>query len=206
MKKILLMLFVATSALYANACPLVISDEVIAMGDAIIKLVCRQAQEQASTPLTGTLPDLYAQLANEGYRAYMAAHPEAVAKAAEYMNFLTDKESVHDDVKAAVEAFDAACALPKGTDIQTVAVAWLNELRAFNSALQNIVHNDASKELVRCSFHEHYILENNGKIFKDEETLVALGGGALAIFAGFERRKNAMPEEVFNVLFGNWPY
>lgn len=202
MKKLSLLLLVATGVAYAADGELGLSGGIIAMGDGVVKIAWSRANERAEGPLTGTVPDFYSYLKRKGYAHLMQKDPAAVKIAVELVASITSEESADetkgDDVKAAISSFKDALRVQQDASatIETKIEAWKNELKAYSIALINILRKDLPEGLAIHPLTTERILLNNGKVF-DEEVLTRLKAGTLAVLAGFERRKNAMGGEQF---------
>jgi hypothetical protein len=190
------LLLLVSASLYAAESALTLSDEIVAMGDNVIRFAWSRAMKQTGGSLTGTLSDMYRDLWREGYKGLMQKHPEAVVRASEIFASLTDENSDNEDVKNALVAFKAAQAI-SNDPVEGVALeAWKGELNAYSVALIKLIKPRTPENLVIHPLTTERIVLNNGKFFADD-ALADIRAGTLAVLAGFERRRDAMGHELF---------
>lgn len=194
MKKISILLLVATATAYAADSALVLSDEIIKLGDGIVANALEIAHNTATEPLTGSVYECYLHLYEDGYKSVIAEHSASVAKAQEYLAALSDKENEFEIVKHAIYAFEAASSLPKSVEQAERVAAWTDELKLFVAALMAVAKKDFPEDLVMHPVAAQLILLNNGKVFADAPT-AAFEGALLATLGGYEKRKQAMHDE-----------
>lgn len=191
MKTFLFVGLVLVSALYAAESQLILSDEVIAFGDDIVKTTIDKVHEDATGLLTGSVYESYLNLYKVGFKNVILEDEATVAKALEYLNALSDKENESEIVKQSISAFEEANSLPKGAELETFVAAWAKELRLSFEALKVVAEKDLPESFSKHHSSAQIILLNNGKTFS-AACMAAFQGGLLASLAGYEKRKQTM--------------
>lgn len=160
--------------------------------EAVIKQGYAFAQAQVSDgELSGTVPELYAEILEKGYQAFLDTYRDIEQRALEILDLFNNPVAEDlPEVKAAADAFDAAAGDPTNVDL------WVDEFKLFSVAILKLVNSRDIKGFKAHPETAERIILNN-KLNATAEERIEIAGHMAAVTARFSQRYNIMGDETF---------